>query len=307
MDEVLLGLALLLSFIFGWNNSSFLIGNLRGSGALSLRAAASISVAGLVLGVLLEGPKMTGSLAGSMAFTTTGTVLLATSLASVLLAVALTLASLPVSFSVVIVGAFLGATVSSAISVDALRTLEVVGFWFVAPLATAAITFVIYNSLRRLVSGFGLLTVDLLNRSGSVFSALLVSYTLGANNIGLIYAGVGNGAAPATMVVLSLVAVAGVVTLGRGAVAGTVGDRMLVLSPQGVFSAFMGSSLVVWLGTQLAVPVSISQCLLGGMIGAAFTKKVTVLNSRLVGETLSSWVLAPVLSFVLAYGLRLAM
>ncbi len=175
-----------------------------------------------------------------------------------------------------------------------------------APVATAAITFALYRSVTSLVTRLSLLAVDSLNRTGTVVSALLVSYTLGANNIGMIFGSTQSGAIGGTselevLLFLTLVAVVGLATLGKGGVSGTIGDKMLVLSPQGVLSAFLPSSAVVWVGTQRAIPVSISQCLLGGMIGAAYTKNITVLNRKLALETVSLWAVAPVLSFGLGY------
>jgi phosphate/sulfate permease len=80
---------------------------------------------------------------------------------------------------------------------------------------------------------------------------------------------------------------------------------MLSLSPQGVFSAFVSSSVIVWLGTQFALPVSISQCLLGGMLGAAYSRVFSAVNRRLVGETLSLWLVAPLAAFGLSYVLAI--
>ncbi len=310
MDELLLALAAVLSFLFGWNNSSFLIGNLRGSGVLTFRATIVISVTGLLAGALLEGPKMESSLVGSLSPATTSAVLLATVSTSILLTLAFTVLDLPVSFSLVMVGAFLGGTVSSGLAVSPAHSEAVIAFWFVAPLMAAAIAFVVYSSAARLVSRFGLLTVDALNRYGSVVSSLAVSYTLGANNLGLIYGSAGVGGLTGlqnegAVVALTLVAVAGFVTLGRGGVSGTIGDKMLVLSPQGVVSSFMASSIVVWAATQMTIPVSIGQCLLGGMIGAAFTRNVAVLNRKLAIETTSLWLVAPMLAFIVGYFLVL--
>jgi PiT family inorganic phosphate transporter len=308
MDELLLGLAAALSFLFGWNNSSFLIGNIRGSGTLSYAAAASVSTVGLLLGVLLEGSKMAGSLAGSLPPSTTDVVLLATVGVSTVLTLALTLLGLPVSFSMVMVGAFLGSTLASALAINVSRSGVGIAFWFLAPVVSALLTFIIYGLVSKSVSGVSLLGVDSLNRAGAIASALAVSYTLGANNVGLIYDSSGAGSlsqAQQSVVFLSLAlaAVFGMLALGRGALRGTIGDRMLSLTPQGVFSAFIASSLIVWLGTQLAIPVSISQCLLGAMFGAAFTKNVTVLNMKLVRETISVWLVAPLVSFATGYAL----
>jgi len=303
MDELLIGLAAVLSFLFGWNNSSFLIGNLRGSGSLPFAAAVLISVIGLLVGTLLEGSKMAATLGGSLASTTTSTILLVTLVVSVVLTLGLTLINLPVSFSMIMVSAFLGATYSSAIPVNALRSETVVAFWFVAPVATGLLTFLAYTSFAQFVARFGILTIDSLNRAGALVSGLAVSYTLGANNIGMIYASTLAGVPVSIDVMLLLVVAAtiGVVTFGRNALGGSIGDRMLSLSPQGVFSAFVSSSVIVWLGTQFALPVSVSQCLLGGMLGAAYSRVFSAVNRRLVDETLGLWVVAPLVAFGLSF------
>ncbi len=305
MDEYLVGLAVALGFLFGWNNGSFLFGNLKGSGIASFRTILAIAAVGLFLGVLLEGPKMYSGMTGSLTPVTTNGVLLATLAVSVVFTLALTLLSLPVSFSMVMVASFLGASMASGIPVNFTRSLGVVSFWFAAPLASALLTFVLYTWTKIFISRYGILVVDALNRGGSALSALLVSYTLGANNIGLIYGS--TGTAPANspdlliLVAITVAAVAGTALSARTSVSGTVGDKMLSLSPQGVFTAFAASSAVVWLGTQFAVPLSISQCLLGGMFGAAYTKNVAVLNRRLAAETLSVWLVAPLLGFAAGY------
>ena len=305
MDSLLLGLAAALCFVFGWNNSSFLIGNLRGSGSLSYRAAVGVSVAGLFLGVLLDGQKMTKSIAGTLA-PGTETVLLATIAVSFALTLVLTLLRLPLSFSMVMVGAFMGAALAAGFVLKTSRAEDIIGFWFIAPAATAPLTFGIYTAVTKLLSRFGLLAVDTFNRATGLISAVAVSFTLGANNIGLFYGTALTGTVTWSqelelLLLLTLVAAVGIVALGRNALGGTIGDRMLALSPQGVFSAFVASSIVVWAGTQFALPVSITQCLLGGMLGAAYTRDVTILNTKLVWETLSMWVVAPVTALILAY------
>jgi len=75
---------------------------------------------------------------------------------------------------------------------------------------------------------------------------------------------------------------------------------MLSLSPQGVMAAFFCSALLVWIGTQLRVPMSISYCVLGGMLGAAYSSRITVVNRRLTLESISTWVVTPVAAFLLA-------
>ncbi|MDG6917188.1 MAG: inorganic phosphate transporter [Nitrososphaerota archaeon] len=310
MDSLLVGLAAVLSFVFGWNNSSLLIGNVRGSGTLSHGTIVALAVVGLFLGSVLEGPQMVGSLV-SLAPSASFAALVATLLVSLVFTAAMTLLDLPVSFSMVMVGAFVGATLASALTLNIYRASEVVVFWFLAPLGTAVLTYAIYGMTRRLTSGLGVLGVDTLNRSGSSVSAFAASYALGANNIGMFYGSLGStaplGVQTEVFVLLAVAAIIGVAVLGRQALGGTVGDRMLTLSPQGVFSAFISSSLLVWAGTQLALPVSITQCLIGGMLGAAFSRNVTIVNTRLVTETVSLWVVAPVVALAAAFLLTLSL
>src|ERR1700730_4672904 len=150
MDEYLgLLLAGMLTFVFGWNNSAILIGNERGSGTLSAREATILCSVGIVLGVVLEGTKMTKSLGGTIGGPTTDTIVLATLVISIVFTLALTLAGLPVSFSNTMVGAFAGAALASSTPLNSDRLVTIVGFWVIAPLATMAATFLIYRVVGR--------------------------------------------------------------------------------------------------------------------------------------------------------------
>jgi PiT family inorganic phosphate transporter len=305
MVDLLLILAAVLCFLFGWNNSSFLIGNLRGSGTLTVRASILVSAAGLLLGVLLEGSKMLKSLDGSLAMTPSVFGLEVTFVVTILVTVGLTLMDLPASISAIMVGAFLGVATAEQLHINAGQTFLVVSFWFVAPLATFAVALALHRLFSRLVSNMSLLQVDSVHRLGTIATSLAVAYTLGANNIGLIYgtalgAATAAGGAPSLAIVLTLIAALGAALLGKRNVSGTLGDKMLALSPQSVLAAFFASALLVWGGTQLGVPMSISHCVLGGMLGAAFSSKITVVNRRLTLESISTWVITPVVAFVLA-------
>jgi phosphate/sulfate permease len=303
-------LVLILSFVFGWNNGSYLIGNMRGSGTLSVGAAVLVSGAGLVVGAFAEGSKMTSSLVGDMAASSNSTVILAALGTSLLLLFVLSVGGRPMSLSMTLVGAFLGATYAAGIAISPPRTFLVIGFWFLAPLVTAVLTFLVYILVRPLTFRLSLPTVNLVYRSTIAASAFLVSYTLGANNLGLLQGTVmaSDPSAPSDLLSLSAVAVGiallaflGAAIFGRGAVAGTIGDRMLALPAQGVTTLFVSSSIVVWAGTQLALPISIAQCVLGGMFGASLAKRLAVMNNRLVYETVLSWLVVPLLAFAVSW------
>jgi phosphate/sulfate permease len=131
---------------------------------------------------------------------------------------------------------------------------------------------------------------------------------MGANNVGLIYGTTITDGTPAAepyvLLAFAALAVVGMVVLGRdGWVSGTVGDKLVALTPEGVMATFLCSAVVVWFGTQLALPISITQCLLGGMLGAAFTKHIRLINRKIVLETTVSWILVPSAAFVISFAL----
>jgi inorganic phosphate transporter, PiT family len=307
MDEHLpLILAGVITFVFGWNNSGLLIGNERGSGTLSARESTVLCSIGMLLGVAVEGREMTKSLGGIVAGPTTDSMVLATLAISIVLTFGLTLGRIPVTFSATMVGAFAGAAFVSSSHVKVGDLATIVAFWMVAPLATMAATFLSYRVIQRAIANLSLVSVDAFNRAGVGLVSVALAYVLAANNIGMIYGTSFTGSQPSsadavlTLLALAAVAVVAMGLFGRGSVAGTVGDRLLSLSPQGVLAAFSGTIVVMLVATQLAIPVSVTQCLVGGMFGAAFTKRIAIVNRRLALEVVASWVVIPLAAFFLA-------
>jgi len=306
MDETLsLLLAGILTFVFGWNNSSILIGNQRGSGTLTGRQSILLCSIGMALGVVVEGYQMHGSLERMISGQSTDPVTLTTLAVSIVLTFVLSVAAIPVAFSNTMVGAFLGAALASAMAFRGAQVATVIVFWAGAPLATMAVTFIAYKAIARATANYSLLGVDAFNRAGVMIVSLALAYVLSANNIGLFYGtAFSNGGSPGgelpTVLALAATAIISMALFGRGNVAGTVGDRLLSLSPQGVLAAFTGTIVMMWIATLFSIPISITQCLIGGMFGAAFTKRVSIINRRLALEVVASWVVVPAVAFVVA-------
>jgi phosphate/sulfate permease len=302
-SDVLLALGVVLAFVFGWNNSSFLIGNGEGSGSLTLREALIVSSVGLLLGVALEGSQMLRSLSGSVTPVAGDQVVLIALVVSLSMTIVLSTLRLPISFSMAIVGAFAGAAYGSSLPLNGARLEGIATFWFLSPILAAVLAYAFYRVIVRSASRLSLLAVDGASRYGVILTSLIIAYVLGANNIGLIYGMTLNGS-PASQtfpLLLVVVAIVGMVALGRGGISGTIGDRLLGLSPFGVVATFLASAVLIWTGTQLAIPISISQCLLGGMFGAAFTKQTSAINTRLATESIAMWVVVPVGAFVIGF------
>src|SRR5450759_2239126 len=139
MDEYLaLLLAGILTFVFGWNNSAILIGNERGSGTLSGLESTVLCSGGMILGVALEGSKMSKSLGGMITTQPTDAIVLATLVVSIVLTLGLTVVSIPVTFSATMVGAFAGAAFASSVPIRMGDAATMLAFWELAPRPTMA-------------------------------------------------------------------------------------------------------------------------------------------------------------------------
>lgn len=300
IEPLLLLLAGALAFVFGWNNSAFLIGNMQAAGTVGVRGAVLVSVVGLLVGTLVEGPRMLKSLDGSLAPSSPDLGLAATFALSIAFTIGLTLLRLPASFSGIMVGSFVGVATALGLAVNTDQLILIVSFWFIGPLVAAVTAFVLRRAASRAVSRLSLLGMDSFNRVAVIGSSLAVAFVLGANNIGLI-AGTAVGGEPdqglAVAAVLAVVAVVGTVAFGAGHVSDTIGDRMLSLSPQGVFAVFAGAAITVLVGTQFRVPMSIGESVLGGMFGAAYSQKTTIINRRVAALSITMWIITPVMAF----------
>jgi phosphate/sulfate permease len=305
IDLLLVLLAGALAFIFGWNNSSLLIGNIRASGSFGVKAAVIVSVAGLLVGAVIEGPKMLKSLNGSVAYSSPEIGLAITLGLSIAFTVGLTFLKLPAAFSGIMVGSFLGAAVTLHLAVNEGQILLIVSFWFIAPLIAGIIAFVLRRATSTMLSGVSLVSVDSFNRVAILGASLAIAFVLGANNVGLIAGtAVGGGASGEGALVavgMAVIAALGAALLGKGHVSDTIGDKMLSLSPQGVFAVFAGATIAVIIGTQLRVPMSIGQTILGGMFGSAYSQRTTVINRRVASVTLGMWIVTPLLAFAAGY------
>ncbi|MCL5788678.1 MAG: inorganic phosphate transporter [Candidatus Marsarchaeota archaeon] len=303
--DYLLVLAAGLAFLFGWNNSSFLIGNLRGSGSISTAAALVITVCGLLAGVFLSGKGMFKSLNGELSPSMPAEGLAAMFAVSIGITLALSVAALPVSFTMAMTGSFAGAAVSLGTGVRLAQLSKIVGFWFIAPLLTAILAAALYTGLRRVLKTRGLITMDTVSRVGVVVVSAFVAYSIGANNMGLIFGTAGGSLAGprGVLAILGVVAAAvlGVLIFGSGRVSKNLGDRAFGLSPLAVLATFTASALSVLIGVSFHVPVSMGQCVLGGMLGAAYSRKPSFVNGHALTKITSMWVLVPSFSFLVTY------
>ena len=78
-------------------------------------------------------------------------------------------------------------------------------------------------------------------------------------------------------------------------------EKLVVLSPQKTMTSLFSAALVVWLFTQISVPASLTQNLMGGILGAAMTTRLRIVNTKMVGRIIVSWITTTLASVVMGY------
>jgi PiT family inorganic phosphate transporter len=314
--------ALAAAFFVGWNigsnDTANTMGTAVGGGVLPFRRAIMLMILFVILGAVLEGWKVMKTVGKGIVVPVAGgpspfeqlplmaVVALAGAGLWVLIA---TTRGLPVSTSQSIVGAVIGAGLLFSFmqprEIGAVVKFGKMGAivlcWVLTPLAAAFFAYLVYHIFTRPIGRIK--NLALVNR---IFAALVVitcayaAYALGANDVGnatgVIYAAFGGAGEAKTMQLIGLfggVAMAvGALTYSRK-VTHTVGTSITRLDAMSAFAAQFGAALTVHFFTQFGIPVSTSQAIVGGVIGAGLVKGIIAVNKRKIGEIGVAWILTP--------------
>ncbi len=212
--------------------------------------------------------------------------------------------SLPVATSQAIMGAILGIGLISGIP-DLTRLYKIVLCWVFTPIGAMVLGRVLYPILGRF---FQKILADLQLRNIFIRWALLFAgcygaYSLGANNVANVtgvYVGSGLLTPFQAALVGSLSIASGVLTYSRK-VMDTVGKKIVELDGFSAFVSTFSAAVTVHLFTQVGVPVSTSQAVVGGVTGVGLVKGARTVSRKTLIEIAVGWVSTPVSSGVIAY------
>ena len=228
---------------------------------------------------------------------------------SVLMLFILTVFRLPVSLSNCTVGAFLGAALASNTQIKVAFLLEIVGSWIAVPFVCALTSFIIYELVVRAEKSRSLISVTRGNRILLLLVVFFVSFTLGANNLGLIdsFASIGTSV-PISLDIFGILifgsAALGMVLFGK-MIAKVIADKIVGLGQMKTLAAMLASATVTAVLTAFSIPVSLTQVVIGGMFGAGISQRPSVTNNREIGILFAGWALVTVASAGLAFFLSL--
>ncbi|MBW1695883.1 MAG: anion permease [Deltaproteobacteria bacterium] len=290
----------------GWGLGSNDCANIFGTGVaanvIQYRTAILLTSVFLIIGALLEGYKSMSTV-GEMSNLSPTSAFIATFAAGICMGVFSCL-SLPVSASQAIMGAVLGIGLITGIP-DLSNLYKVVLCWVLTPIGGIFVTTLLYSPVGKL---FANVLLDIQRRTALIRAGLFLAgcygaYSLGANNVANVtgvYVGSGLLTPFHAALIGSLSIASGVLTYSKK-VMDTVGKKIVELDGYSAFISTLSAAITVHVFTQVGVPVSTSQAIVGGVAGIGIIKGSGTVRKRTVIEIAIGWVSTPLSSGVLAY------
>ena len=294
------------ALFFGWglgsNDSANIFGTGVAANVIRYRTAIILTSIFLVIGALLEGHKSMGTV-GEMSTMTMTAAFIATFSAGLCMAL-FTYLSLPISASQAIMGAVLGIGLISGIP-DFSKLYKVVLCWVLTPIGGTAITAILYPIFGKI---FQTLLFNLRFRHLFIKYALFISgcygaYSLGANNVANVtgvYVGAGYLTPFNAALIGSFSMAFGVISYSRK-VMDTVGKKIVELDGFSAFITALSAAITVHIFTQVGIPVSTSQAVVGAVFGIGLVKGTKTVRKKTLIEIGAGWVFTPISSGIVAY------
>jgi len=306
MWKVISGISL--GWSLGANDSANIFGTGVATGTVQYRTAILLTAAFVLAGSLLEGPKcMTtlnevSRLAPMSAFCCT--------LATALTMIVLTYLAIPASASQGIIGAIVGASMIWG-RPDFSKLLGIILCWVLTPIGGLIVAYGLHRvldyTLARTIKS--ITHRNLLYSLGIITTGSYAAYALGCNNVANVtgvYVGAGILSSKTAALVGGLSIAIGVLTYSEKVMM-TVGKNIAPLDPFSALVCTLATGCTLHIFTQVGVPVSSSQAVVGAVVGVGFVGGMRTVSGRMLAKIGIGWVLTPVstglLSFILIRGI----
>jgi inorganic phosphate transporter, PiT family len=298
----MLSSGLLLGWSLGANHTANVFGTGVATGTVSYRAAILLTAGFLVLGAILEGPKCMNTVGALSRLTPIDAFYCA--LAAGIMMSLLTFFSVPGSASQAIIGAVIGAGVFLG-SADFTKLYKILVCWACTPFSAIIISYTLYRLLGCLLdkATVSITQRNLIYRVGTVLTGCFGAYCLGSNNVANVtgvYFGADMLTAEDASVIGGLSIASGVLTYSKKVMM-TIGKGIAPLDPFSALVAVLAGALTMHLFTQVGVPVSSSQAIVGAVVGIGIAGNVRTVSIRMLTKITVGWVSAPAAAALLAY------
>ncbi len=303
-------LYLLAGIFMGWglgaNDSANIFGTGVASGVIKYKTAIVLTSLFVILGSILEGTKCIGTISSLTSLSSFYSFVCLLS-AGLTMAV-LTYYALPASTSQAIIGAIMGVAIFQG-NPDFSKLYKIVICWILTPIGGIFFSVILFKFFRRFLIN-QVKSVKALNTLfflGIVVTGSYGAYALGANNVANVtgvYVATGLISSHYAALIGGFSIAFGVMTYSKKTMT-TVGKGIVPLDPFSATISVLSEALTLHLFTQIGVPVSSSQAVIGAVAGIGIARDHRTINLRTLNKIVIGWISTPVaaafLSWVFVY------
>jgi PiT family inorganic phosphate transporter len=291
-----------LGWSLGANDSANIFGTGYATGIVKYRTAIWLTAVFVMVGAAVEGPKCMETVGDLSRLTALDAFYCA--LAGAITMTVLTILAIPSSCSQAIIGAVIGAGILSG-TADFSKLYKIVVCWVFTPICALFTAYLLHRILGFLINKtiISLTKRSLLYSAGILVAGSYGAYTLGANNVANvtgIYVGSRVLSSEIAALIGGLSLAFGVLTYSRR-VMDTVGKGIVPLDPFSALVTVLAEALSLHLFTQIGVPVSSSQAVVGAVVGVGLVGDVQTVSVRMLARIGIGWIMTPVSGGVLAF------
>jgi len=291
-----------LGWTLGSNDSANIFGTGVAAKIIKYRTAIILISIFVILGSVLEGEKCFATVGKLSNLTPESAFWVA--LAAGITMFMVTYIALPCSTSQAIIGAVLGAGMVSGIP-DFSRLYKIVACWILAPISAFIFSFILYHFIgfffERYITSPQKRSVFIF--WGLLFAGCFGAYALGSNNVANVtgvYVGSGLITSFEGALIGGLSIASGVLTYSKKVMT-TVGKEITHLDEYSAFIAELSEAVTIEIFTQVGVPVSTSQAIVGGVVGVGLIKGARTINKRTLIEIGIGWISTPISAGIISY------
>jgi PiT family inorganic phosphate transporter len=302
---------LLSGFFLGWtlgaNDSANVFGTGVVTGSIKYRTAIWLTSIFVLLGSFIEGTKCMNAL-GELSSLLPIEAFFCTLAAAVSMAL-LTYLALPASASQAIVGGVVGIGIATGIA-DIHPIFKFLFCWVLTPLSALLFAILLHKLLGYAVDQAipSLQHRNLFYRCGILLAGCYGAYCLGGNNVANVtgvYVGAGILSETSGSLIGGVSIALGVLTYSRK-VMNTVGKGIVPLDPFSALVVVLAQALTLHLFTQVGVPVSSTQAVVGAVVGIGLIGDTRTINSTTLLKISVGWVITPALAGLVAFVLSVS-
>jgi inorganic phosphate transporter, PiT family len=294
VELLLVVLAFLAVMLVAGNNLSACVGPAVGARILNRKTGALVGAVGFSAGLLLQGSGMTRSVSVLLP-NATATLQAEALIVAIIIFLVAALVRVPLSVSMSLVGLLAGSSIEHNSTTSLPFVGEVVLMWFIAPIAAAALAFLLVRAINnseprniwRRIRTYKILLLVLSFTTANV---------LGANTLSLIVATAGYNLATVAAAVAAIFV--GSFFLSAGAIR-RVSQEFYLMRYSSATATLVASTVLVELATFFNIPLSNTQTTAAAVFGAGMSYKTKFISLKPYLTIVAGWVIAPLLSFAI--------